>query len=63
LSRYRGGSQQTAALNMNHNPAIMPESTLDGYFDDWGFDNVHYSTHAAGNWEMNIDEDWGTSWL
>lgn len=58
-----GGSQQTAVLNTNHNPEIMPESTLEGYFDDWGVDNVHYSMHTAGNWEMNIDEDWGSSWL
>lgn len=58
-------SQQTTALNAtDRNPSMMAGASLDGYFADWGFENASsYSMPAAGNWEMPIDEDWGSSWF
>ncbi|KAK5053761.1 hypothetical protein LTR84_001722 [Exophiala bonariae] len=56
-------NQQTAAVNGNQNLPIMTGATLDGYFSDWGLDNVSYSMPEAASWDMRIDEDWNSSWF
>lgn len=63
LSQASHSQQTTALTDTDHNLSTTAGASLDGYFADWGFENASYPMPAAGNWEMPIDEDWGSSWF
>ena len=58
-------NQQAPPINANLNPNLPTVTGVDlgEHFADWGLDNASYSMPAAGNWEMHIDEEWGSSWF